>query len=108
MKSHSFLLNLSSRTLLSETDLLLKTSVILLNVSVHTNRLNAASTICKATSQLKKWISQSSWRSRIETIIVLTNYLIISCAYKAKLKPSVENSCYQISTENSYFTTLSY
>lgn len=33
---------------------------------------------------------------------------IISCAYKAKLKPSVENSPWQTSTEKSYLTTLSY
>lgn len=74
MKRRTFLLNLSSRTLLSETDLLLKTSIILLNVSVHTNRLNAASPICKDTSQLKEWISQSSWGSRTGAIIVLANY----------------------------------
>jgi len=58
----------------SETHLLYKSSVVLQNIPDCSTMLIASSTVCKATPQLKKRISQRTWGSGIRMMIVFTHY----------------------------------
>lgn len=58
----------------SERHLLYKISVVLQNIPDRSSMLIATSSVCKATPQLKRWISPRRWGSGISTIIVFTHY----------------------------------